>query len=51
MLPYEETVEKYKETVRFSPDLVDAWYGRCFAFVALGSKVKATEEFKRGLLS
>jgi hypothetical protein len=27
MLPYEETVEKYKEAVRFGPDFIDAWYG------------------------
>jgi hypothetical protein len=33
MLPYKEAVEKYKEAVRFFPDFVDAWYGRCFAFL------------------
>jgi hypothetical protein len=51
MLPHEETVEKYKEAVRFGPDFIDAWYGRSFALMALGSKAKATEELKSGVLS
>nr|MBC8363031.1 tetratricopeptide repeat protein [Candidatus Desulfatibia profunda] len=51
MLPYEEAVEKYKEAVRFDPGFVNAWYGRCFALMVLGSKAKAAEEFKSGLLS